>query len=66
MTVFALHYSSKLDTSADLRNAFLFPDLLRSEGENHPTDDKIEQENRIDGKGFAVWRLTVSKESCRG
>lgn len=45
---------------------FPFPDLLRSEGENHPTDDKIEQENRIDGKGFAVWRLTVSKESCRG
>lgn len=43
---------------------FPFPDLLRSEGENHPTDDKIKQKNRIDGKGFSVWRLAVSKESC--
>lgn len=45
---------------------FLIPYLLRSEGENHPTDDEIEQEDRINSQGFAVWRLTISKECCRG
>jgi hypothetical protein len=40
--------------------------LLRSESENHPTDDEVEQKNRIHSKSFAIWRLAISKKSCGG
>lgn len=38
---------------------------LRCKGENHPADNKVEEEDGVHDETFAVWRLTVCQESCR-
>lgn len=39
---------------------------LRCEGEDHPADDEIEQEDGVHGQGLPIWGLTVCQEGCGG
>lgn len=37
---------------------------LRCEGEDHPADDEVEEEDGVHDQGFAVRGLTVCQERC--